>query len=110
MRQLSLDVDVLTKYKESKPEHWEFRLWYYNISFMWEDTVSKYELHQSVDGTDKVIATSTDGTFKNLKVKDFSVGTNIYVTVYDNSNHETSTALILKLQRILIISNIQNFH
>lgn len=90
---VTLDVDVLTKYKKvnQSTENLDFDIITSVLGD--EDTVSKYELHQSVDGTDKVIATSTDGTFKNLKVKDFSVGTNIYVTVYDNSNHETSTAL-----------------
>lgn len=61
------------------------------------DHVKKYELHQEVDSTDKIIATSTNGIFSQLKVKDFSVGTNVYVTVFDNGNHPVSTNLNLEI-------------
>lgn len=90
-------VDLLTKYKRvnmSTP-NLDFNI---TTSVLGdEDTVTKYELHQMTDGTDKVISTSTDGTFQNVKVSDFSVGTNVYVSVYDNNNHQTSTALNLEI-------------
>lgn len=90
-------VDLLSEYKKvsmSTP----------NLNFDIEsavledaDTVSKYELHQVIDGNDKIIQTAQDGHFKNLKVSDFNVGTNIFVSVYDNKGHQTSTALNLEI-------------
>lgn len=61
------------------------------------ELVSLYELHQKVDNEDTVIAKSTDGHFRNLKVSDFSVGTNVYVTVYDKQNRSISTSLNLEI-------------
>ncbi len=57
------------------------------------DRVYKYELHQQIGTTDKVIATSTNGTFEHLNHNQFDEGTGVFVVVYDKSNHRTPTSL-----------------
>lgn len=57
------------------------------------DQVSKYELHQQVEGVDSVIATSANGTFEHLNETMFKAGTGVYVKVYDKGSHMTATAL-----------------
>lgn len=61
------------------------------------NTVSRYELYQQTQSTQQLMAKSTNGTFSGLNVKDFAVGTGIFVTVYDKSGHETSTSLRLEI-------------
>lgn len=93
----NIGVDLLTEHKKlnmSMPEL-DFNITTRVLAD--SDIVSMYELHQMIDGEDNVIAKSETGVFENLKVKDFKVGTNIYVTVFDNEDHQTSTALNLEI-------------
>lgn len=94
---LNSSVDLLTEYKKVNMST-------SNLDFDIEtavlgdaDTVTRYELHQISEGYDNIIQTSTDGYFRGIKVKDFQVGTSIFVSVYDNNNHQTSTALNLEI-------------
>lgn len=61
------------------------------------DTVSAYKLFQRIGDSDKLIGESATGNFENLSSADFSVGTGIFITVYDKAGHETSTSLCLEI-------------
>lgn len=91
------NINLLEKYKRvnKSTENLDFDIETETLGD--KDTVSKYELRQKTDSGDKLIATSQDGAFRDLKVKDFEVGTGIYVTVYDQNQHQTSTALNLEI-------------
>lgn len=57
------------------------------------DKVSKYELHQQVGTTDKVVATSANGNFEHLNQNQFDEGTGVFIVVHDKNNHRTPTSL-----------------
>lgn len=61
------------------------------------DTVSEYRIIQKNATDEKIISISSDGNFNNLKVGDFSEGTNIYIEVIDSKGRKVSTSINLEV-------------
>lgn len=61
------------------------------------ETVASYKLFQRTESGDKEIASSTTGEFNDISINDFSVGTGVFITVYDNDGNQISTSLRLEI-------------
>lgn len=60
-------------------------------------SVKEYKLFQKTEKENKKIASSTTGKFENININDFSVGTGVFITVYDINGLQISTSLRLEI-------------
>ncbi len=90
-------VDLVDKYKKVNKgtAGWKFSI----TATVCSDaaSVTQYKLFQETEGEPKEIASSTTGKFENININDFSVGTGVYITVYDVNGLSISTSLRLEI-------------